>query len=358
MSSHRVEYRPSFQAMAESLAEVLIVADEKGNLRYVSPTIEPLLGHPSEELLDRNGFEFVHPEDRERLREDFQVLVEGGELPGPSLIRLVHRSQEIRHVEASGRNLLDDPEVEGVVVTLRDVTDRVEMEERLREAQKLEAVGRLAGGIAHDFNNILTAIKGHAELLLTDLPPGHPLRPDVEEIRSGARRAAELTESLLSFSRRRVLIPKALDLAEVVRSQESEIRRLLEPGIELELELSQECRVQADPRPISQIILHLVENATDAMPNGGTLRIRVHRIQHPEGPRVSLEISDTGHGMGEEVRNRIFEPYFTTREQGDRSGLGLSMVFGVVKQSRGSVDVTSEPGVGTNVHLRFPVADG
>ncbi len=239
-------------------------------------------------------------------------------------------------------------------------------EEQLRQAQKMEAVGRLAGGIAHDFNNILTAIAGYSELLLGRIGEAGQLRKDVEGIRKAAERAAALTRQLLAFSRRQVLQPKVLDLNAVVAGMAPMLRRLIGENIELiTVTAERPGLVKADPGLLEQVILNLAVNARDAMPQGGTLRIETAHADPADadapragadcaGPCVVLAVSDTGCGMDAEVRSHLFEPFFTTKEVGQGTGLGLSTVYGIVEQSGGRIRVTSEVGRGSTFRIYFP----
>jgi nitrogen-specific signal transduction histidine kinase/ActR/RegA family two-component response regulator len=261
-------------------------------------------------------------------------------------------------------------------VIIRDITERRQLEEQLRQAQKMESVGRLAGGLAHDFNNLLTVIGGHADLLHRRLQPDDPSGQRIGLIQEAANHAADLTKQLLAFSRKQMLAPKILDLNAVVVEIEPMLRRLIGEDIDLATKPARGLgRVKADPAQIKQILLNLAVNARDAMPRGGKLTIETQDVEldehyarlHPDvapGLYVMLAMTDTGVGMDEATRSRIFEPFFTTKAPGIGTGLGLATVYGIVKQSNGAISVYSEPGLGTAFKiylprvLAFPPAEG
>ena len=308
----------------------------------------------------------VHPADRERVdsamadarrqRGDFSLEFRTLWPDGTSHWTVSH-----------GRVLADaDGRPARMLAMAQDVTERRQLEEQLQEAKKIEAIGQLAGGLAHDFNNLLTVILGYSRILEEDLPEDDLTRPDIVEIRRAGERAAELTRQLLAFSRRQVLQPVILDLNTLIRSMERMLARLLGENCTLELELSvDDAVIEADSSQLEQVFVNLVVNARDAMPRGGRLTISTTVVKDPlpaepgrsavaPGPGVQLTVTDTGIGMDAATRQRIFEPFFTTKERGRGTGLGLATVFGIVKQSGGSIAVESAPGQGSSFRLTFP----
>jgi len=255
------------------------------------------------------------------------------------------------------------------LVVLMDLTAQRQLEERLRQAQKMEAVGMLAGGVAHDFNNLLTIISGYSQLIMNGLKPGDANLYSAEQILKAGERAATLTQQLLAFSRSQVLQPRVLDLNQLVTTLSTMLRRLIGEDVDLKLVLRPDLgRVSADPGQIEQVLMNLAVNARDAMPKGGTLTIETANVDLDEnysgrhlavrpGPYVQIAVSDNGSGMDEVTQARLFEPFFTTKSAGRGTGLGLATVFGIVKQSGGNLDVYSVPGRGTSVKVYLPRID-
>jgi PAS domain S-box-containing protein len=259
---------------------------------------------------------------------------------------------------------------------VRDITERRQLEEQLRQSQKLEAIGRLASGVAHDFNNILMSIMGSADLILMDAKSadgaGNPgandtLSAEATEIKLSVERGAGLTRQLLAFSRRQATRPQLFDLGGVVSGMETMLRRLIGPEIDFRIVRNSSPTVKADPAQIEQVILNLVINARDAMPEGGRLVVTLDEVDLDEwgaammgeaqaGHYTRLSVTDTGTGMDEQTRAKLFEPFFTTKAQGKGTGLGLSIVYGIVKQSGGHITVTSDPGQGATFLIYLPIA--
>jgi signal transduction histidine kinase/FixJ family two-component response regulator len=284
-------------------------------------------------------------------------------------VQALERGDYVYHLDAGGQDELSQltRAFDAMRRTLRrDEEQREHLESQLRQAQKMEALGRLAGGVAHDFNNLLTVIAGHSDLLNDQLKPGDALHNNCQQIRKTAERAAALTRQLLIFSRKQVLQAKVVDLNDLIADMGKLLRRLVREDIELNLQLGERLgRVKADPGQLEQALLNLTVNASDAMPRGGKLTVETQNIfvdkDHAatrtgakSGDYVVLSVTDTGHGMDESTKVRIFEPFFTTKEPGKGTGLGLATVYGVVQQSGGFISVESAPGQGSRFHLYLP----
>jgi PAS domain S-box-containing protein len=343
--------------------------EPRPNTLWMSPQVEAVTGYRPEEWVGNPGFfeTILHPSDRPAVIEDMRLSREHLR-PFSRDYRVRRRNGDEIWIHDESVPVLDHagaPEfIQGYFV---DITERKRLEEALRHAQKVEAVGRLAAAIAHDFNNLLTAIAGYSDLASRMVGEGHPARRSLGEISHVVQRAMRLTRQLLAFSRRQELKPELVDLAEVVRGLESMLVHIAGGEIEVELELEESASVSADLGQLEQVLVNLVANARDALPGGGRVSIRTGRasivrgaesarLEIPPGDYALLVVSDTGSGMSAETAARAFEPFFSTKERGAGTGLGLSTVHGIVRQSGGAVDVSSAPGRGATFRILLPIA--
>ncbi len=342
--------------------------DADGKVSVWNPAAERLFGWQASEVIG-HGLPFAAAAPgtvglREQVERSLASeapetgTVDGAARDGHGVIVEVHAA---RRYDGDGR-------ARGAIFQVIDVTEREALESQLRQAQKMEAIGKLAGGVAHDFNNLLTAIRGYAELAYESLAEGDPRRDDLEQVVAGADRAGELTGQLLAFSRQQVLVPRVVDPASVVLGVSPMLQRLLGEDIDLRVEETcGRCRVRVDRSQLEQVIVNLAVNARDAMPSGGRLTVSIEPVDvdetdaaaHAEarpGSYVLIAVSDTGAGMDAETRGHAFEPFFTTKELGKGTGMGLATVYGIVTQSGGFVDLESEPGAGTTFRIYLPRA--
>jgi PAS domain S-box-containing protein len=368
---------PYYRALVESERAFASTFDEapigiahtslEGRWLRVNRRLCELLGYTQAELLATSFMAITHADDVEQDTREMERLIAGAIMRYEREKRYRHKNGHFMSAKLTAVLHRDeDGSPRYFISTVEDVTDRVRLEGLLRQGQKMEAVGRLAGGIAHDFNNLLTVIIGYSDLVLLQLAPGAAVCTDVEEIRHAGKSAAALTQQLLAFSRRQILQPQIVDLNAIVTRMSELLRRLIGDDIALRTRLAAPLdRVCADAGQLEQIIMNLALNARDAMPRGGTLTVETANAeldarwvaQHPEaseGLHVMLAISDTGIGMDQDVQAHLFEPFFTTKEPGKGTGLGLATVYGIVKQSGGSIFVYSEPEHGTTIKIFLP----
>jgi len=343
----------------------------KDKFEMINPKFSEMLGVTAEEVKapEFNFMQLVAPKSRS-LIEERKRMVQRGKVP-PSRYEFVALSKDGKEIEVEA-SVAKIPYGDGTAVQgiLRDISERKQLEAQLRQAVKMEAVGQFAGGIAHDLNNLLTVISGNANLALMSLPSNEPLIYELSQIDKAVKRATNLISRLLAFARRQTLQPKIVDLNSIITDVENMLQHMIREDIELITKSSLDLwKVKVDPGQMEEIILNLAVNARDAMSEGGKLTIETANVELDEGynnlgsevipgPYVMLSVNDTGCGMNEEVKSKIFDPFFTTKGEGEGSGLGLSIVFGIVKQSNGHISVDSEPAKGTNLRIYLPKVEG
>jgi PAS domain S-box-containing protein len=355
-----------FRALVENSADAIAVAGADGTIVYVSPAYGRILGYPVEALVGRNWLDLIHADDAP---DATKLLAHILETPGGSVqaqVRERHQDGSWRWLEGALTNLLHEPSVQGLVANFRDVTERRHLHAQLLQSQKMETIGHLAGGIAHDFNNMLSAIIGQIGIVQDELPQNTPTQHALAVAEGAAWRAAQLTRQLLAFARKQIVEPHVLNLNDVIVEMDKLLRRLIDEDIELvTLPAADLGQVKADPGQIEQVIANLVVNARDAMPHGGRLTIETantvldanYARQHvgaAPGEYVMLAVSDTGTGMDAVVQQHIFEPFYTTKEVGKGTGLGLATCYGIVKQHGGNIWIYSEVGHGTTFKIYLP----
>ena len=377
--AEREQLRRSEQALRESEGLVRQITEnidqifylssrESQQVLYVSPQFEKLWDMSMEEVIaNPKGFlDRIHPEDRPRVqRTAFKALDFDMEY------RLLRPDGSIRWVHDKGfpvRN--EDGKVTRVAGIVEDVTDRKVLEEQLRQAQKMESVGQLAGGVAHDFNNLLLVIQNSVRFIEEGLVSDDPAREDLTLIAGAAERGASLVRQLLAFSRKQIIDPKVLNVNDVIEETENLLRRAVGERIEILLKLDPRLELtQIDPNQLGHVLMNLVVNSRDAMPQGGTFSIETSNVvlteemeegfdPLPAGRYVCISVSDTGHGIERDVVPKIFEPFFSTKSKAEATGLGLSMVYGIVSQAGGRISVHSEPRIGSTFKVYLPAAEG
>ena len=361
-----------FSTTLNSIGDGVVVTDTENTVQFMNPVAARMVEMKQEDCVGCAMDEILSLE-----YDDDQAEDDGG------VAYLVSGSGTRTAVDANSSPLLDETnQIRGTVWVYRDISERLasqkalrESQEQLRHAQKMEAVGRLSGGIAHDFNNLLTVILGYTRILSEELqtekvPEPDTLINDVEGIQKAARRSVSLTRQLLAFSRRQVLKPTRVNLNDAVRDLEKMLRRLITEQVRLHLNLKAELSdVYVDPGQMEQVLMNLVVNARDAMNGGGRIHIRTYNVELSEptttvagraeaGHWICLEVEDSGCGMDQDTREKIFDPFFTTKEAGVGTGLGLSTVYGIVRQTNGHIDLDSTPGQGTTFRIMLPPFDG
>jgi PAS domain S-box-containing protein len=362
--------RERFRSLIEHSSDIIFLLAPDATVEYVSPAVTHVLGWPPSELVGNDPFTYIHPEDRAGLRDALlRAFASDPTLPGGIPFRARHRDGSWVRVESVAR-VLDEPgRGKRLIVSARDVRERLRLETELISARRLESIGRLAGGIAHDFNNLLTAVLGNVALLRPHLAKDTEGSSHLDEIQQASRRGADLITRILAFARRQIVEPRSIDLGDQVRGLETLLRRLLPAHTVMEIEAPTPVWiVKADPTAVEQALVNLVVNARDAMPQGGRLRVTVSHetfgeaghedLGIPAGDWVRVDVSDTGVGIDEHHLGHVFEPFFTTKDASGGSGLGLATVFGSVTQAGGHVRVRSLAGRGATFSLFFPRARG
>ncbi len=363
------EARTRLSMAVEQATESIVITDVSGKILYANPAFERVSGYRQEELLGQNPRVIRSGKhDKEFYEKMWSTILKGDTWRG----RLTNRRKDGTFFEEESiiSPVRDDMgRIMSFVAIKRDITQQIEIEQRLLQAQKMEAVGRLAGGVAHDFNNILTSILGFAQMVLDDTDPAKPAAGDMKEIIKAGERAAALTQQLLAFSRKQVIEPRVVDLPSTVGDMESMLKRTIGEDVRLNIVMHPETwPVKVDPHQVGQMLINLVLNGRDAMPRGGTLSIELknehldeklvnRNEQIPPGDYVVMSVGDTGEGMTEKTQEHLFEPFFTTKPKGKGTGLGLATVYGIVKQNNGHVVIRTEVGKGTEVRIYLPKED-
>ena len=355
------QWRAAFDAMGDAMA----LLDLEGRVHGCNAAMIELLGQPLERILGADCWELLRLDASERIRDR----------PFDRVLISRQRETGLFRVGGCWYAVTVEPMVDetgyliGVVHIMSDVTERRRLEEQVRSAGKVEAIAQLAGGVAQEFNNLLTAIVGFADLMQLELPDTDPMQDYVQRIQTAGERATDVTRRLLAFGRKQIMRPRVVILNAVILGMEVVLRRSLGQDVDLNLALEHDLwPTKVDPTRMGQVIMNLAANARDAMSDGGKLTVETANVEldddflarHPEmqvGDRVLLSIADTGPGMSEEVRSHLFEPFYTTKEVGDGSGLGLSVVYGIVLQSGGNIYCRSEEGEGTIFEIYLPRVD-
>ncbi len=363
------EARKRLMAAIEQTGDGILISGPDGAIQYVNPAFEKVTGYSRGEVLGRNPRILKSGEqDQAYYRGLWETISSGRTWEG----RMVNKRKDgtLYTVEATISPVRDAAgKIVNYVAVKKDITERLQLESRLRQSQKMEAVGLLAGGVAHDFNNILTAIKGYGALVTRALGPEDPSRKDMLEIMTAADRAVTLTRQLLAFSRKQIMVPQVIDLNKSLGDMVNMLRRIIGEDIRLKTELfSAPCLAKVDPGQMEQVIMNLTLNARDAIPKGGEITLETAILTpseeffsaHPDlarGRLACVKVRDNGCGMSPGEQRHLFEPFYTTKAPGKGTGLGLPVVFGIVKQSRGEIEVESTPGKGSTFSVYLPLAE-
>jgi len=361
-----IRARQRFQRFFEIAPVGIALVDTHARFKETNPALDKLLLSEEEHLVGRNLMEFVVEDDQQPAAERLAQIVKGVPLERPLELRVRARAHEKTLALFASRLDTAEGSIAGLILHFIDLTEQKNLELQFAQSQKMQAVGQLAGGVAHDFNNLLTAMIGFCDLLLLRFRPGDQSFADIMQIKQNANRAANLVRQLLAFSRQQTLQPRVIDIGDVLTELSHLLNRLLGENVDLKMVQSRNLgAVRVDQGQLEQVIINLAVNARDAMPGGGTLTIRTSNVERaqpiqreleimPAGAYVLIEVTDQGTGIPKEIVGRIFEPFFSTKEVGSGTGLGLSTVYGIVKQTGGFIFVDSEVGVGTKFSLYLP----
>jgi PAS domain S-box-containing protein len=364
-----------FRSIIENSKDVVLIIDETGKITYESPSHKRVLGFSQENYESKNIFMHLHLEDLPNIEKQLNEIKKKPGQTETINCRFQHFDGSWRYIEGTLTNLLYMSSVRGIVFNYRDITESQHLQEQLNQAQKMEAIGQLAGGVAHDFNNLLTVISGYSHLLLADPDLGKNYKDRLEEIRRASDRAETLTRQLLAFSRKEIVQPIIIDINTVINNSIKMLKRLIGEDIYIKLNLAIELpNIMADPHQLEQVLINLMVNARDAIQAHAKVSKKKRIIIETkyiyldkayleaysglrEGGHIQLSISDTGIGMDKQTIDKIFEPFYTTKEQSKGTGLGLSTVYGIVKQNQASINVYSELGKGTTFKIYWPVKE-
>ena len=355
-----------FRSLIENASDAIAIISADGKFTFVSESYVTVLGYEAAELVGKHVFELVHDDD---LDEAARAFGQVGTARGGTVqitVRCRHKDGSWRVLEARARNLLHDPAIGGIVSASRDVTQQLALEAELVQAQKMEAMGQLAGGVAHDFNNLLTVITSNVDLIVSAIPSKLEIHENLTEIRRAAGQAAGLTRQLLNFTSRRSEDPQIVNLNEVLTDSQALLQRVVGEQAELRVKTADRATlVKVDRAQLEQVLMNLVFNARDALEGGGVVEVSTEREKIdassparsgavPPGDYSVLVVRDTGAGMTPETRARAFDPFYTTKEIGKGTGLGLAMVYTIVKQAGGYIDLQTKRGAGTTFRIYLP----
>lgn len=345
-----------FRLLIQNSSDITAVVNQHGKITYINPTIEAALGYKPEQVIGRDVFLGIHPKDMAVCREAFEKVLNEEQRVQFECCRR-HRDGSWRYFEVMMNRQLDEPTIRGIVLNIRDITERKQIQQQLLQSQKMEAIGALAGGMAHDFNNIMTSVLVAAQLLKAKPDPDKNINR-IEKIERAVQRGKGIVEKLLFFARNKKSEMTLLDCSAVFEQVIDIIEHSFPKQIQIEKHLIKPLNILGDVDHLYQVFLNIAINARDAMTDGGTLSFQAEHFYDSSKKQsfAVVHITDTGTGIPDEVKERMFEPFFTTKEVGKGTGLGLAIVHGIMKEHRGAIQVESKVGKGTRLSLYFPLA--